>query len=286
MAGAIWSNEELDILRRVYPDHGANTCYDLLPRRNLNSIRAKVTQLGLQRNIDHYKSRNYAPSLEIKKQRYIKRTGLNINFFKSWSPEMAWVLGLLTSDGNIMDNGGIRLTLKSDDRDAVEKVRDLIAPKQEIVTDIGLSAYSRFHITMRDMVDDLANLGVTPRKSLTLKPPNIPEYCVPHYIRGLLDGDGSVLLRHDGSNKLRVAFSGNKNVTSYIVHYLNMFIGTPIKEGYTRERDGRVSVSTVEYSSHYALQVCNFIYKGSSYGTRLNRKYNTYLKHLNSLKGR
>lgn len=42
------------------------------------------------------------------------------------------------------------------------------------------------------MVGDLIKLGITPRKSHTLQYPKLPKQFERHFMRGLLDGDGSI----------------------------------------------------------------------------------------------
>jgi len=62
------------------------------------------------------------------------------------------------------------------------------------------------------MYNDLLNLGIVPRKSKILRFPTkeqIPENLIQHYIRGYLDGDGSVQLHH---NCLSISFVGTKEV--------------------------------------------------------------------------
>ena len=50
----------------------------------------------------------------------------------------------------------------------------------------------------------LQSIGLTPRKSLTLGPIDVPDAVLCHLLRGLLDGDGSVIdCTYDGTGKAR-----------------------------------------------------------------------------------
>jgi len=40
------------------------------------------------------------------------------------------------------------------------------------------------------MVKDLAKLGITENKSLTVEFPDVPNEYLPHFLRGVIDGDG------------------------------------------------------------------------------------------------
>ena len=120
-----------------------------------------------------------------------KRFHYNAVFFKTWSPSMAWVLGLLYTDGNLHKGA---VALYSIDTELLEKVRDLVAPqatiseqRQSYNTDnrIGI-----FRIQHQDIVSDLIRLGLAERKSLNMEFPEIPDVCLRHFIRGCWDGDG------------------------------------------------------------------------------------------------
>jgi hypothetical protein len=56
----------------------------------------------------------------------------------------------------------------------------------------SLAVYSR------RIADSLVALGVTPRKSATMEPWDGPDGLMPHYWRGMVDGDGSLARKGDG----------------------------------------------------------------------------------------
>src|SRR3989338_7583602 len=49
-----------------------------------------------------------------------------------------------------------------------------------------------FRFARERLTSDLKNLGILPRKSLTIDFPNVPEVFTADFIRGVFDGDGSV----------------------------------------------------------------------------------------------
>lgn len=135
------------------------------------------------------------------------KTRLNRSFFKFWSPAMAYVLGVIFTDGNIMPGRerdskyktpGSRLSIAQKDPELLEKVLALMECDAKISR--GKQALTgnpihTFNITLNaELYDDLLNLGLTPRKSRTMQFPKIPEPFVRHFIRGCWDGDGSVYL--------------------------------------------------------------------------------------------
>src|SRR3989344_2282138 len=100
------------------------------------------------------------------------------DFFKKWSHEMAYVLGFISADGNINigKRGNKYLEITSTDRDILEKI--LISFK----ADHKISARKRkekwktafrIQIGSKIIVDDLKNLGITPKKTFRFKLPEM-----------------------------------------------------------------------------------------------------------------
>lgn len=131
----------------------------------------------------------------------------NENFFKEWSAEMTYVLGLIYTDGNLhirkAKSGyetGI-LTFGQKNKELVEKFLNLmdcdatIRFRERIEyanTTAGELYY--FSIGNNDIANDLIRLGITPNKSLDMEFPDVPNHLLRHFVRGLFDGDGSVYL--------------------------------------------------------------------------------------------
>lgn len=121
--------------------------------------------------------------------RSLRKHPLNEDFFKEWSHEMAWVLGMIITDGNLhKDRAQVSITQK--DIRVLEKISEYTSSAHKIRETNG-----SFRLTISSQVlkDDLTKLGLTPRKSLTVKFPNIPEEYLTSFIRGVFDGDGSVI---------------------------------------------------------------------------------------------
>lgn len=120
------------------------------------------------------------------------RTGhYNVAFFRDWSPAMAWVVGLIYTDGYLKRTS---VSLASMDRELLEKVRVLVAPQHTILKQRQSYDWRRtinkFEIHHRGMVADLQRIGLQERKSLVMEFPDIPTDYTRHFIRGCWDGDG------------------------------------------------------------------------------------------------
>ncbi|WP_156183123.1 LAGLIDADG family homing endonuclease [Mesobacillus campisalis] len=119
---------------------------------------------------------------------------MNEDFFKTWSHEMAWVLGLMITDGTVhKQNHCVTLSQKD------ERILQLVAGYMN--ADYVLSKGGRTQktptllINSKEIKKDLVELGVTARKSLIVPFPKVPLEFLPSFIRGVIDGDGWVQKR-------------------------------------------------------------------------------------------
>ena len=122
-----------------------------------------------------------------------RRTGgrrINDDFFKTWTNEMAYVLGFIFTDGSISRN---TLTIAQKERDILNKINLTMESNFEIRrSQNGKNDIHTLSISRKEIVDDLKRLGITERKSRTMEFPEVPEKFLPHFIRGVIDGDGWV----------------------------------------------------------------------------------------------
>jgi len=146
----------------------------------------------------------------------------NEDFFKTWSAEMAYVLGLIYTDGNLhfrKDKSGYELGVLSfgqKDKELVVKCLNLmdcdakIRYKARKVLDNTVSGeLYYFSIGNNLLAKDLLELGLIPNKSLSMKFPEIPEDYLRHFVRGIFEGDGSVYLESGRSIRIKL-LSGSK----------------------------------------------------------------------------
>jgi intein/homing endonuclease len=107
--------------------------------------------------------------------------------------EKAYWLGFSFADGYISDDGNYELSLGAKDYNHLLKFGEFIKNKDKV----RLKDY-RCRCSMRNkhFCDTLNNYGHTPRKSLTLKFPDLSIFkskdLIRHFIRGYIDGDGCI----------------------------------------------------------------------------------------------
>src|SRR5881409_2578293 len=121
---------------------------------------------------------------------------------------MAWALGLFFTDGHLRPRVGYtapRICFTQKTPELLYKLRALLRsdttihyrPRQQYNRKTA-GAVFQFAIANARLGARLMELGITPRKSLTIGFPEIPADFTRHLIRGCWDGDGSVLLHANG----------------------------------------------------------------------------------------
>lgn len=112
----------------------------------------------------------------------------------SWpSSELAYVLGLVASDGNLQKQNNCML-LVSTEREIVDNCAKLLcldAP-HIIVCNQGFPRKTAFMLQVCDYVfrEFLEMRGLTPNKTMTIGALDIPDIVFVDFLRGELDGDG------------------------------------------------------------------------------------------------
>jgi hypothetical protein len=121
-----------------------------------------------------------------------RRYALDEAYFDEISDERrAYWLGFIAADGGITTGKAnvLRVELAAYDEAHLERMRS------DLGSDRPLGYYESCACASfgsRYLVAALGRLGITPRKSATVQPWDGPADLMPHYWRGLFDGDGSI----------------------------------------------------------------------------------------------
>jgi hypothetical protein len=123
-----------------------------------------------------------------------------------WSAQVAWLVGLIATDGNLA-SAGYRITLTSTDVELLRCARRYLAlPNRIGWSSGGLGAgVCRLQWRHRALYEWLVAIGLTSRKSLTIGPLKVPDEYFPDFVRGCIDGDGTVLVYTDRYHSARNA---------------------------------------------------------------------------------
>lgn len=220
----------------------------------------------------------------------------NERFFKNIdSEEKAYFLGLLISDGNVFkDSTGrqasISITLDLNDEYILQKFKEVL----NINTSISKDGRGCGQIAIRSnlMADDLKQYGVVPRKSYITYLPKINDIYMSHLIRGILDGDGSILAKpspkQDGHNRYlhSISFCGSHQLMEDIAKYLynNLQLKQPIQVYDYQDKN----LSDIHIQNYEDMEkVGDWLYEDATiYLVRKNNIYNLFKEHYNQIKNK
>lgn len=170
----VWTDDKQSVLEAEYP-----TVDQKLLARKLGvtetALQARASKTGIYRAVDccDARSRTYS---------------INHHFFSEWSREMATVAGFIAADGCVSKSiYRISIGIKGTDYNYLCKLNKLMDSEYPVVI---RDDKCFLDINSKMMHGDLIKLGITPRKSLTLEWPDVPDEFVADFVRGYFDGDG------------------------------------------------------------------------------------------------
>ena len=117
-----------------------------------------------------------------------------------------YLLGLFYSDGNVYSNGkSYECSIKSIDVSLLNSIKNLVCLNKPLIKVKNSNCY-KLVFNNKIIYNWLNSWGCVPNKTKILKFPNIPEKYISHFMRGLIDGDGSIgfykkpILRFDSAS--------------------------------------------------------------------------------------
>ena len=209
---------------------------------------------------------------------------LKVDYFEKIDTEIkAYLLGLFTADGCVYTTNSSKLfniQLKSNDFYMIEYIKNELKAPRKIVRDKRDKSAS-ISVINDIFVNNLIKNGVTEGKSDRFFP-KISEALIPHYIRGLFDGDGSIVIRkaHSYGNSMRccVILPAHFNLINQIKEYLE----THLQLSHLNLCNDGGGAYSIRYSSRKDfLTVTDFMYSNAN--LFLKRKFEKYEQSLSYL---
>jgi len=140
---------------------------------------------------------------------------INQDFFKTWSSDMAYVLGFVVADGCVCKRkdriNSYIFDITSKDKSILIKIKKVLRSDHTIGIKYNSlkMPYNHLFICNKVICEDLIKLGINPRKTYNLEPIKVPEKYFPDYVRGFFDGDGSVYIQKvNGTLQIKSSFVG------------------------------------------------------------------------------
>ena len=195
---------------------------------------------------------------------------INESFFEVIdTEEKAYWLGFIAADGCVRkrkrcNSWVFTLVQHQKEKDHLEKFRGAIEHKRDLYHFKNLC---RVNFNSEKFCNDLISHGVVQKKTFVLKPPEIDNELVRHWIRGYFDGDGCINIRQDGKNK-RIHISGTEEVCEFISSRIPFYCSVRKNK----------SVFCIRVNQQKAIEwIADYFYKDSNvFLERNNEKFFNY----------
>lgn len=232
-----------------------------------------LRELGFKSN------EKYVRNINVNKLRKFDYSIADNIFENIDTEEKAYWLGFLYADGYIDNSKNvISLSLKESDKSHVEKFRHFCGLDEKKLhtktktTNNGISVNYEFSFSSKKTVEDLFKCGCFNKKTFKISFPSydiISKELIYHFIRGYIDGDGSITHGGCGSSAITLEVLGTeKFLTTY-----NKVLGFENKKLYSFNH---TSIKRSIISGPYAIYVLDKIYNNAH--IFLQRKYDKYLE--------
>lgn len=199
------------------------------------------------------------------------------------TPEQkSYLIGFLQGDGHHSEStrnrGKISIEISDRDIDILDKLEEILSNyikvsrshrtrKTNFSEYASLCTLTLFDWAFRVEIREFVPVG---KKSEIIKPPTA-EYNDKHYIRGLIDADGSLGFKKTGEPFLSLVTS-SESIKEYIVDSIKNVVGADKRNN----RNKRDNVYNIVLLSEDAVEYTKWLYEDAS--IYLNRKYNNYLE--------
>ena len=281
---------EIEFIKKNYPIHGAKYC-SLKLNKTIKQIRCKKTKLNL--NLNDGVLSNIVKTNHINNPKKYENYSVNPEkFLKIETKEVAYLLGLIWSDGYVHQKGysnTVSVSMVEEDIEHLLSIFDTIGnwskhhrkrkgKKPSITVSINNKPVVNFllkhgyHSKSYNSADEILSI--------------ISYELQPYWFRGLIDGDGSIY--HNDKNKcyqLSIASTYKQNW----LYCENLFKKLKIRYGICRRRQKRKNKihtgSIIRISNKKdIIKFCNYIYFDfDKTPMGLVRKYEKFIHIKNSM---
>lgn len=186
---------------------------------------------------------------------------------------MAYVVGLLATDGCLISRGRRHISFDSGDAQLVETFLACLGRPRHYSACKTRSNGVRFKAQFSDVrfYRWLESVGLTPRKSLTLGAIAVPDGYLLPLIRGLLDGDGTIyVVKHHPTPKTYPNYTYERLWTRFtsasrphLVWLRDRLRALTTLDGYLRQeplRPGRHPFFTLKYGNRASTRLLPLLY--------------------------
>ena len=230
---------------------------------------------------------------------------MNKNNGYKWTSELAYSIGLIVTDGNLSPDKR-HISITSSDKQLLRTFRKCLNLKNRI-TKNPKGSYTkkqcyRIQFGNVSFYNWLVSIGLMPRKTFLLKDIKIPNKFLGDFLRGHLDGDGSIVTYIDKYNTFKnPKYIYKRLYVSFLsgsIHHIR-WVSRKIKECFNikgtintlegkNSKSGRKTIWKLKYAKKTSIRLLKFIYYQTNLPC-LNRKRKiaeNFMQELENSSGR
>ncbi len=216
-----WIEEDSEFLIKYFEDY-TDEKLGILMNRSTKMINKKRYELGL-----------------IKKGKFSReKYNFDKSFFRVYSQNLAYFLGIMYADGTIdVNRNQLDLTLK--DKTILDSIVQAMNSNFPVVRRGDLY---NLKICRKYIIEKLVSYGLTSNKTFTMSFPTVPKEYLFHFIRGYFDGDGHVRIN-------------NKSITVIFVSASKEFLTSMQNYLIINQIDSSITSQTVNKKNSFRLRI-------------------------------
>ncbi len=198
---------------------------------------------------------------------------------------MAYVLGFICADGNLMKNkrGAHFIAIYSADLNLLVDIKNAMKSEHKISHKKGGNGNNHcIQIGSKEMFEDLGKLNIFPNKTKRLQVPPVPREFWFSFLRGYFDGDGNVWVgyahkeRKSPNLTIRVVFTSCARV---FLESIRVVLSNYFQDNGVISR-GNGNCYRLTYAVGGALNLYKYMYNSSYLSLHLKRKKEVFEKYI------
>jgi len=239
VAKRAWLPEEIQLLKSEYATNSLDELCKVIGRHSRRAIRQKAYTLNLRKHPWKYE--------------------VNHNFFEEWNEEMAYILGFFCADGCLKDRN--RINFSNCEYEIIRLIK-LALQAENPIYEFNRENRKTLYVlefTSKKIKEKLEEIGLTEKKSSTLKFPKVPIDYLKDFIRGFFDGDGGLHISKRNNQLIIYFASGSEAFIKSLEKKLRCKL--KLREKKINFRGG---VYRLRYYSNEAKTILSWLYEGAS----------------------
>lgn len=211
---------------------------------------------------------------------------INDYFSNIDSPEKAYLLGIIQTDGSIVNKKGHESLHITQHKDYSWYIKTMLEEFKDNVTDSKDKNCRHLQIGSKQIVSDLISMGIVPNKTYVQTDEDIdnlwvsiPEQYKGDFIRGLIDGDGHVsyFIQNKGINES--CNIGFVSIKEHLIDILIEYIHNKFNYRCGKSQDGNIyKLNITDYNK--SIEIGKFLYANFKYPFGHPKKASTWISRL------